>query len=183
MSEARAAGRPALKRNLIVMGVSGCGKTTVGAAFAAHFGAAFIEGDALHPRENVAKMSAGIPLTDADRGPWLEAIAERIAAADVEPAGVIAACSSLKRAYRRILTGKTRRRTTFIFLDGSHALLAARMAARKNHFMPASLLDSQLATLEKPGPDEDVIRIDLDADIDAQLEAAMQRIEAEDAGA
>lgn len=173
--------RPTLKRNIIVMGVSGCGKTTVGDEVARHFGVPFIEGDALHPKENVAKMSAGTPLTDADRLPWLETIAARLAESDDGPYGVVAACSSLKRAYRTILASKSRRRTTFLFLDGSRELLATRMAARKNHFMPASLLDSQLATLEKPGSDEDVIRIDLDADIAAQLAAAIRRIETEDA--
>ncbi|MBB3933802.1 gluconokinase [Kaistia hirudinis] len=172
---------PVLKRNLIVMGVSGSGKTTAGETLARHFGAPFIEGDALHPASNVAKMAAGTPLTDADRLPWLEKIAERLAEADDGPNGVVAACSSLKRTYRRILTAKTKRRTSFVFLDGSRALLAQRMATRKGHFMPASLLDSQLATLEKPGADEDVIRIDLDGDIDAELASAIARIEAEDA--
>lgn len=173
---------PTLRRNLIVMGVSGCGKTTVGETLAGHFGAPFLEGDKLHPPENVAKMSAGTPLTDADRWPWLETIATRIAAADDGESGMVVACSSLKRAYRKVLAGKSRRRTTFVFLDGSRALLADRMAKRKNHFMPASLLDSQLATLERPAADEDVISIELDGDIDAQLEAAIARIEAEDGG-
>ncbi len=172
---------PILRRNLIVMGVSGSGKTTAGETLAAHFGTEFIEGDKLHPAANVAKMSAGIPLDDADRLPWLQAIGARLAAADGSPRGIVAACSSLKRSYRDILRGATRRRTSFVFLDGSHELLKGRMATRKGHFMPASLLDSQLATLERPGPDEDVLRIDLDGDIDAELAAAIARIEAEDA--
>lgn len=172
--------KPLLRRNLIVMGVSGSGKTTIGEALAAHFGADFIEGDRLHPAANVAKMSAGIPLDDADRLPWLQAIGARLAEADGRPAGVVAACSALKRSYRAILTGATRRRTSFVFLDGSHALLAERMKLRTGHFMPASLLDSQLATLERPGADEDVIRLDLDGDVDAELAAAIARIETED---
>lgn len=173
--------KPVLQRNLIVMGVSGSGKTTVGEQLAAHFGAPFIEGDQLHPPENVAKMSAGTPLNDEDRLPWLKAIAARLAEADGGPSGVVAACSSLKRSYRAILTAGVARRTSFVFLDGSHALLTERMKTRKGHFMPASLLDSQLATLEPPGADEDVIRIDLDGDIDAELDAAIARITREDA--
>jgi len=173
--------KPVLQRNLIVMGVSGSGKTTVGEQLAAHFGAPFIEGDRLHPPENVAKMSAGTPLDDDDRLPWLKAIAARLAEADGSPSGVVAACSSLKRSYRAILTSGVSRRTSFVFLDGSQALLSERMKTRKGHFMPASLLDSQLATLEPPGSDEDVIRIDLDGDIDAELEAAIARIAREDA--
>ena len=172
---------PPLRRNLIVMGVSGSGKTTAGETLAAHFGTVFIEGDKLHPAENVAKMSAGIPLDDTDRLPWLEAIGARLAEADTGERGVVAACSSLKKSYRDILRRATRRRTSFVFLDGSLELLRGRMATRKGHFMPASLLDSQLATLERPGPDEDVVRIDLDGDIDAELAAAIARIEAEDA--
>lgn len=172
--------KPTLRRNLIVMGVSGSGKTTIAEDLAAHFGTDFIEGDRLHPPENVAKMSAGVPLDDADRKPWLEAIGARLAAADDHPSGVVAACSSLKRSYRAILVGATRRRTTFVFLDGSHALLAERMKTRKGHFMPASLLDSQLATLEPPGGGEDVIRIDLDGDVDGEVADAIARIEAED---
>ncbi|SHG75945.1 gluconate kinase, SKI family [Kaistia soli DSM 19436] len=168
---------PLLKRNLIVMGVSGSGKTTIGEALAAHFGTTFLEGDKLHPAANVAKMSAGIPLDDADRKPWLEAIAARLAESDDGPAGIVAACSSLKRSYRTILTSATRRRTTFVFLDGSLALLRERMNTRKGHFMPASLLDSQLATLERPGADEDVLIIDLDGDIDAELAATIAKIE------
>jgi len=169
-----------LRRNLIVMGVSGSGKTTIGEALAEHFGVAFIEGDELHPASNVAKMAAGTPLDDSDRLPWLKAIGARLAEEDDGPTGVVAGCSSLKRSYRDILRGATSRRTTFIFLDGSHELLAGRMASRKGHFMPASLLDSQLATLEPPGPDEDAIRIDLDGNIDAGVAAAIQRIETED---
>lgn len=172
--------KPILRRNLIVMGVSGSGKTTAGETIAAHFGAPFIEGDQLHPAANIAKMSAGIPLDDTDRQPWLEAIAAKLAEGDDGASGVVAACSSLKKSYRAILTGKSRRRTTFIFLDGSRALLERRMTTRKGHFMPASLLASQIATLEPPGADEDVLRIDLDGDVDAEIAAAIARIERED---
>lgn len=171
------ASAPTLHRNLIAMGVSGSGKTTAGQALARHFGTDFIEGDQLHPAANVAKMAAGTPLDDADRLPWLKAIGARLAEADDRPQGVVAACSSLKRAYRDILRAAAKRPLTFVFLDGSHELLAKRMALRTGHFMPATLLDSQLATLERPGPDEDVVRIDLDGDIGRELAEAIATIE------
>ncbi|MCX5496394.1 gluconokinase [Kaistia dalseonensis] len=164
--------------NLVVMGVSGSGKSTAGAALADRFDTDFIEGDQLHPAANVAKMAAGTPLDDNDRLPWLKAIGRRMAEADDAAKGIVVACSSLKRSYRDILRAATRRPVIFIFLDGSHALLKERMLTRTSHFMPPSLLDSQLATLERPTEDEDFIRIDLDGDIDAELEAAADAIAA-----
>lgn len=134
---------------LIVMGVSGSGKTTVAKELADRLGWKFLEGDDMHPAANVAKMHAGIPLTDDDRGPWLHAIAgwieERIAAG--EPG--IVTCSALKHAYRDVLTGG-HDNVRIVYLKGDKLLIARRLAERQGHFMPSSLLDSQFATLEEP---------------------------------
>jgi gluconokinase len=134
----------------LVMGVASCGKTSVGEAIAARLGAAFTEGDRLHPPANVEKMSRGIALTDDDRWPWLAQVGESLRGGD----GRIASCSALKRAYRAFITARAERPVAFVFLDGRRGLLEERIAARKNHFMPPSLLASQLATLECPSPDE-----------------------------
>ena len=139
------------------MGVSGSGKTTVGAALADALGLRFVDGDALHPAANVAKMAAGIPLDDDDRAPWLDAIGSELAAGPV-----VVACSALKRAYRDRLRDAAPS-LQLVFLDGSPQLLASRMAARPGHFMPTTLLDSQLATLERPGPDEHALMADIAA--------------------
>jgi gluconokinase len=170
-----------LQRNVVVMGVSGSGKTTIGERLANAFDAPFLEGDSLHSAANVAKMAAGTPLDDADRLPWLEAIAARLAEGDDGPSGMVATCSSLKRSYRDILRGASKRRTTFLFLDGSHELLTRRMKERTGHFMPPSLLDSQLATLQRPTADENFIRLDLDGDIEAQFQAFVAML-AQDSG-
>lgn len=142
-------------RPVVVMGVSGSGKSTVGAALADALGLRFVDGDALHPAANVAKMAAGIPLDDADRVPWLDAIGRLLA---VGPA--VVACSALKREYRDRLRAAAPT-LQLVFLNGSRTLLASRMAARPGHFMPTSLLDSQLATLEVPGPDEHAVTVDI----------------------
>lgn len=155
----------------VVMGVSGCGKTTIGTALARALGVPFVEGDDLHPPENVERMAAGIPLTDADRAGWLRALSQRLAGARSSSAGLVMSCSALKRAYRDVLrTGDPGVR--FIFLDGPREVIAERLASRTGHFMPAALLDSQLATLEPPGPDEGAWRCDLTDsadDIEADL--------------
>jgi len=143
---------------VVVMGVSGSGKTTVGERLAAELGVPFVDGDALHPPANVAKMASGVPLTDEDRGPWLRIIGETLAG--TAPEGVVVACSALKRAYRDLIRAEAPG-TAFAELDGSRALLAERMAARPGHFMPVSLLDSQLATLEPLQQDEAGIRLDV----------------------
>ena len=137
----------------VVMGVSGSGKTTVAEGISRRLGWVLEEGDKFHPPENVEKMRHGIPLTDADRWPWLHAIAAAID--DVRAAGgsAVVACSALKRAYRDILIGD-RPDVVLVYLQGDKDLIAARMAARNGHFMPVTLLDSQFATLEEPGPDE-----------------------------
>jgi gluconokinase len=134
------------------MGVSGAGKSLIGASLARALGLEFIEGDAYHPPENVARMSAGIALTDDDRQTWLAAIATRLAAARAE-AGLVVSCSALKRRYRDVLRAGTTD-VQFVHLAGTRTLLEQRLAGRRGHFMPSSLLDSQLAILEPPAPDE-----------------------------
>jgi gluconokinase len=138
---------------LVVMGVSGSGKTTVATLLAERLGWPFAEGDDFHPPANVAKMHGGTPLTDADRLPWLQAIAGWIDARRAAGSGGIVSCSALKRAYRDILIGD-RPDVRLIYVRGSHALIGARIAARHDHFMPPSLLQSQFDTLEEPGADE-----------------------------
>jgi gluconokinase len=146
---------------IIVMGVSGAGKSTVGVLLARRLGYAFVEGDSLHPPHNVEKMSRGIPLTDADRGPWLDAIAERIAAARAAATPLVVTCSALKHTYRRRLVGG-HDDVGFLFLKGSKELIARRLATRPGHFMPPELLDSQFAALEEPAPNEPAIAISID---------------------
>ncbi|HEV8028525.1 MAG TPA: gluconokinase [Stellaceae bacterium] len=141
------------------MGVSGVGKSTVANALAARLGWPFEEGDALHPEANVAKMHAGIPLTDADRQPWLEAVAAWIDHQRALKQPGIITCSALKRAYRALIIGD-RPEARLIYLRGSRALIAERLAGRHGHFMPASLLQNQLDTLEEPSPDEDALTVD-----------------------
>jgi gluconokinase len=153
------AGPAARPLGVIVMGPAGCGKSTLGAALAAALGAPFLEGDALHPADNVARMAAGIALTDADRAPWLDAVGRAVgvaAGAEAEAgAGLgVAACSALKRSYRDRLRAAARLPLAFVCLVGSRELLLARVAARPGHYMPPSLVDSQLALLEVPGSDE-----------------------------
>lgn len=136
------------------MGVSGSGKTSIGSAFAKELGVAFVDGDDYHPPENVERMAAGIPLTDENRVGWLRALAARISEADRKGEGLVVACSALKRVYRAVLRAAAAN-VQFILLEGPRELIADRMAARRGHYMPASLLDSQLATLERPDADED----------------------------
>ena len=140
------------------MGVSGSGKTTVGIALAAALGLPFRDADDLHPAANVAKMASGHALTDDDRMPWLALVGAELAAA---PEGLVIACSALKRVYRRAILAAAPS-TRFVFLDGSRELLESRVQHRQGHFMPVSLLDSQLATLEPLTPDEPGVRISLD---------------------
>ena len=137
----------------VVMGVAGSGKSTVGAAFAKALGISFVEGDQYHPTENVQRMALGIPLTDKDRLPWLSALATRIREAKLAGKGLVIACSALKRSYRDILRAEAPE-LRFIYLKGDRALVGTRLAGRRGHFMPASLLDSQFATLEEPSPEE-----------------------------
>lgn len=147
--------QPAI-RVTIVMGVSGCGKSTYGRALAASLGACFVEGDDLHGAGNIARMQAGIALTDADRWPWLDRIAVAVNDTLAEQGRVVATCSALRRVYRDRLRAGIAAPVRFVLLDVPPEELRRRMAGRTGHFMPPDLLDSQLATLEWPDADEDV---------------------------
>lgn len=138
---------------LVLMGVSGCGKTTIGALIAEMRGWRFQEGDALHPPSNVAKMHGGVPLDDRDRAPWLCAIAAVIDDWRERGEAGVVACSALKRRYRNRIIGR-RAGVVLVYLKGSQELIEKRLAARHGHFMPSTLLVSQFAALEEPGPDE-----------------------------
>jgi gluconokinase/shikimate kinase len=145
---------------LVLMGVSGCGKSTLAGVLAGRLGWDLAEGDDLHPPENVAKMAAGHPLTDADRWPWLDRVASWIRErTDVGRPGIIS-CSALKRSYRDVLRGDLVR---FVYLRGSRDVIAGRLANRHGHYMPSSLLDSQFAALEPPAPDENAVVVDVGA--------------------
>jgi len=148
---------------LVVMGVSGSGKSTVGAALAQRLGVPFEDADDLHPAANIAKMSAGIPLDDDDRRPWLETIGTWLAAHDGD--GGVISCSALKRSYRDQLRAHAAR-AVFVHLHGTREVIARRQAARPGHFMPASLLDSQFDTLEPLAEDEAGVVIDVDQTVD-----------------
>jgi gluconokinase len=137
----------------VVMGVAGSGKSTIGAALARALGVDFVEGDEYHPAENVERMSRGIPLTDDDRAGWLRALAMRIREAKDAGTGLVLTCSALKRSYRDVLRAEAGE-LRFVYLRGPRGLIAERLASRRGHFMPASLLDSQLATLQEPSADE-----------------------------
>lgn len=150
---------------IIVMGVSGSGKTTIAEALAERLGFACEDADTYHPASNVAKMHSGIPLTDEDRWPWLRAIAQAIDRKAEASTPVVIACSALKRAYREILA-HGREDVRIVYLKGSRDLIARRLALRTDHFMPASLLDSQFATIEEPLPAERVMTVDIDASVD-----------------
>ncbi len=151
---------PATHPLIVVMGVSGSGKTTIGQLLGLRLGIPFEDADSLHPPANVAKMAAGHPLTDADRWPWLATVGAVLASA--EPTGLVMACSALKRSYRDAIRAAAPV-ARFVDLEGSRALLESRVAHRRGHFMPAALLDSQLAALEPLAADEPGIRVDLDS--------------------
>jgi gluconokinase len=160
----------------VVMGVSSCGKSTVGIALAKHLGADFTEGDKLHPKTNVEKMSSGVPLTDEDRKPWLELVGESLKGSR----GHIASCSALKRVYRERIAQWAGRPVAFVFLDGSRRLLEQRIKTRKGHFMPPSLLTSQLAALERPAEDEIARSFDIAQSVDdivAEASAWLSQLE------
>ncbi|PCK77443.1 gluconokinase [Rhizobium sophoriradicis] len=159
---------------VIVMGVSGCGKSSVGEKLAEALHLAFVEGDALHPAANVEKMSKGIPLTDEDRMPWLDRIGEDMQASLGKGEGIIVSCSALKRLYRDRLRAAVGGNLFFVYLEGSKALLTQRMGERKGHFMPVSLLESQLATLEVPTGELGVVTVDIDDTVDGIAATALE---------
>ncbi|HEU0257013.1 MAG TPA: gluconokinase [Microbacteriaceae bacterium] len=154
---------------VVVMGVSGSGKSTVGEALAGRLGVRFVDGDDLHPASNVAKMAAGHPLTDDDRWPWLARIGGALA--DARETGLVVACSALKKSYRDVILAKEPR-SFFVHLAGPRRVLESRLGARHGHFMPPSLLDSQLATLE-PLRDEPGAAVDISGDVGTVVDAAL----------
>jgi gluconokinase len=160
---------------LVVMGVSGSGKTTVATGVAGALGWAYAEGDDFHPRENVAKMAAGHPLDDEDRWPWLRAIAASIGAAEEAGQSQVVTCSALKRSYRDLLRDG-HPSVRFCLLDVSPDVLRRRLESRRGHYMPASLLDSQLTTLEPLAPDEPGITVPADTDPDGVRTAVLEAI-------
>jgi gluconokinase len=160
---------------VVVMGVSGSGKTTIAERLAAAEGWPLLEGDSFHPPANVAKMAAGTPLTDDDRWPWLRAIAAAIDAYRARGENAVVACSALRRAYRDVLIGD-RSGVRLVYLKGSRNLIADRLGARKGHFMPAALLDSQFSTLEEPGPEENPITVEIGGTPDVIVQTIRERL-------
>jgi ribose 5-phosphate isomerase A len=167
---------------LVLMGVSGAGKTTIAEELEARLGWPFEEGDSLHPEANVAKMHAGIALTDADRQPWLDSVAAWIDGQRAAGQPGIITCSALKRSYRRIVVGE-RPEVRLVYLRGSREVMAEHLATRSGHFMPASLLQSQIDTLEEPGPDEDPLIVDLGPSAGEIAEQIIRRLSQERQGA
>ena len=161
-------------RIIVVMGVASSGKTVTGKAIARRLHAPFLDGDDFHPPANKDKMRAGVPLTDADRWPWLQSLARALRDA-AEPKGVsVGACSALKRAYRDYLVQEAGEPILFVHLEGDQALIASRIASRKHEYMPASLLTSQFATLEVPGPDENVLTVPVTLPVEAIAERVVK---------
>jgi gluconokinase len=159
---------------VLVMGVSGCGKSSVGEALAARLDLAFVEGDTLHPLANVQKMSKGIALTDVDRWPWLHEIGAILSAG--KGPGVVVSCSALKRTYRESLRRAANGSLHIVFLQGSRALLESRLQQRRDHFMPAALLQTQLDTLEIPTGETGVITVDIDQPLPVICDIAFRAI-------
>lgn len=156
------------------MGVAGCGKSLYGAELADRVNAAFIDADEFHLPANIAKMSAGIPLTDDDRWPWLDAVAAQM----IIPSGIVfTACSALCKSYREYLASRAGMPVHFIYLDADRALIAKRLAARKGHFMSPALIDSQFATLEVPDNKETASHIDVSADKDTVIDRILAAID------
>jgi gluconokinase len=160
---------------VVMMGVSGSGKTTIAGELGKRTGWILLEGDGFHPPENIAKMQAGVPLTDEDRWPWLRAIAAAVDASRVRGESAIVACSALKRAYRDILIGG-RPDVVLVYLQGSYELIRQRMAARHGHFMPPALLDSQFVALEEPTPDEHAIIVQVGQTPNAIVDEIMHQL-------
>lgn len=174
-AQATSVGGVSFPHPIVVMGVSGTGKSTIGRALADALALPFVEGDDLHPEANHAKMAAGIPLTDDDRAPWLDAVAGELG----RP--VVVACSALKKRYRDRLR-EAAPELRLVFLHGTAELLAARMEGREGHFMPTSLLRSQLDTLEAPDGDEEPIGVDVELRPDEIVELVIHRLERETPG-
>lgn len=164
----RAALEKPVPRLIVVIGVCGSGKSTLGTSLAKHLRKPFLDADDFHPAANKNKMAQGIPLSDVDRWPWLDVLARALAVKGKEAGMAVAACSALRRSYRERLVLMAGEPIMFVMLEGSRELIAERLALRKGHFMPAAMLDSQLATLEPPHDDEQAVKLDI-----AQPMAAM----------
>jgi gluconokinase len=165
---------PSTPQRIVLMGVAGCGKSAVGAALAVRLGAAYLDGDDLHPTANIAKMSRGEPLTDDDRWPWLTLVGQSLA----NPDGVlILGCSALKRRYRDRIREVAAAPVAFAHLSGTKALIVARMNARSGHFMPTSLVDSQFAALEPPAGDEGAMTVDIDRPLEQIVDDIIKQLE------
>lgn len=167
---------PRLPRLVVVMGVSGCGKSSVGRALAERIAAPFLDADDYHSKANVQKMSRGEPLVDSDRWPWLDAVGAALAESAKTPGRAVAACSALRRSYRTRLIAAAGEPVLFVHLDGPRQLLAERMAARAEHFMPTTLLDSQLAALEPPAADEESITVSIGRPVPELVAGIARRI-------
>ena len=174
MSTAASRPRSEANRRIVLMGVAGCGKSAVGAALAARIGATYLDGDDLHPQENIDKMSRGEALTDEDRWPWLTLVGRKLAAPD----GILVlGCSALKRRYRDHIRKEAGAPVLFVHLAGSRDLIADRMKSRTGHFMPASLIDSQFAALEPPAPDEIAMTVDIDRPVEQSVDDIARHLE------
>jgi gluconokinase len=160
---------------LIAMGVSGSGKSTIAEKLGERLGWRYEDGDKFHPASNVAKMSAGHPLTDEDRWPWLQAIADEIDRLCKAGEHAVIACSALKRSYRDVLV-HGRDDVRMVYLDGGKQLIGERLAKRKHHFMPPGLLDSQFETLQPPGADENPLTVSIDASVDEIVDAIVHQL-------
>lgn len=160
----------------VVMGVSGTGKSAIGTRLAKRLDIPYVEGDDLHPPENIARMQAGIPLTDQDRRGWLLALRDRIRRAREEGHDLVLTCSALKRSYRDLLR-QGDPGLIFVYLEGDRALIEKRMRQRSGHFMPVTLLDSQLRDLEPPQPDERAIRVDIEDAPEVLVERVLRALE------
>jgi gluconokinase len=163
-------------RIIVVMGVSSSGKTTVGEAIARRLHAPFLDADDYHSPENIKKMSAGIPLTDEDRWPWLESLGKALHEAAERKGVAVGAASALKRSYREYLTKAAGEPVVFIYLEGSYELIDQRIKARKHHFMPESLLRSQFATLEPPAPDENAFAVPVADAVDKIADTVVSKL-------
>ncbi|WP_026819211.1 gluconokinase [Arthrobacter castelli] len=164
---------PNAGHQIVVMGVSGSGKSTIGALIADALGVNFVDGDSLHPMDNVAKMAAGEPLTDTDRWPWLATVGQELDAAG--STGLVVACSALKRSYRTAILADAPA-AVFVHLDGSRQVLSSRMEGRSDHFMPPALLESQLATLQRLQPAEPGFTTDIDRPVADIVDAALAQL-------